>query len=77
MDGNWTKSSQNGEHDKSISRNRSWLSNKLSNKRVQSINGNGKNALISHWNMGSRMWHSKRLEIRHFIVERNPDIHHH
>ena len=50
-------------------------SHKVRNKVIKTITGNGRNALnISHWNMGSRQWPKKKLEIRHFLEERKPDI---
>ena len=56
--------------------NFSWvLSNKMLNKKVKIVTGNGRKSInISHWNLGARQWPRKILEIRHFLTERTPDI---
>ena len=53
------------------------LSNKRRNKEVKSKNGNGdnrQNITILHWNLGSRMWHRKTLEIEAAILQYSPDV---
>ena len=52
-------------------------SNKGRNKRKKIINGNGKlrqNPTAIHWNMGSKNWEKKILEIQIVIQEFDPDI---
>ena len=52
-------------------------SNKLRNRALRIRNGNRINRSIlklSHWNMGSSLWHNKRTEIEALILEKHPDL---
>ena len=57
--------------------NRRWISSKIMNRRIKSINGNrtvNSNLSILHWNGGSRKWQNKRLDIELLLREKNPDM---
>ena len=50
-------------------------SNKMRNKFVKQVNGNGKNSLlISHWNLGSKKWTNKRNLIQAQVDTDKPDL---
>ena len=54
-----------------------WLTNLERNKLVKSENGNGnsrQNIQILHWNMGSKYWTKKKVEVEAVILKHNPDI---
>ena len=54
-----------------------WLSNLERNKLVKSVHGNGssrQNIQILHWNMGSKYWTRKKVEVEAVILKYNPDI---
>ena len=53
------------------------VSRKLQNKLVRSRNGNGKirNCVtLLHWNLGSKLWPKKLLEIEAVTLQYSPDI---
>ena len=45
------------------------LSNRLRNRRIKSINGNGMKGIVKilHWHLGARFWHRKRADIEALI----------
>ena len=54
-----------------------YISQKQRNKKKKAENGNGvlkQSLLIAQWNMGSKRWHRKKLEIETVILQHNPDI---
>ena len=50
------------------------LSGKVRNRKVKSINGNRNSIKIAHWNLGSRHWRNKTLDVLHMVQEHDPDI---
>ena len=57
--------------------NVSWISSKLMNRAIKSINGNRtqfSNLNIIHWNGGARKWVNKKPEIECLLAEKNPDV---
>ena len=52
------------------------VSQKVSNKRIKIINGNGNKKLLKivNWNLGSRRWHNKVDEVTAMVLDYNPDV---
>ena len=56
-----------------------WISSKIRNKRIKTINGNRGGGLkqtirLSHWNIGNSWWENKKTEIMALIIEEDPDL---
>ena len=52
-----------------------WENRKVKNKNIKMYNGNGKSTIkIVSWNLGSRGWTNKTLDIQHFFEDFTPDI---
>ena len=50
-------------------------SNKILNRRRRSINGNRQNVInVIHWNLGSKLWQNKLVEIELLLEEKRPDF---
>ena len=47
---------------------------KIRNKSMRTLNGNiAKGVQIMHWNLGSRFWDKKRMDIQHLADQYSPD----
>ena len=53
-----------------------WLtSNKIRNRRIKSMNGNGNNSVNSvHWNLGPRFWINKVEDLQLLVDDVQADI---
>ena len=62
--------------DRKLRNDSNWcISNKLRNKNIKSINGNGKNSInFVNWNLGPRLWRNKVEEIQLLVDDFVPDI---
>ena len=55
----------------------SFLSNKIRNRIIKMVNGNGsmcQNVTVLHWNLGSKLWQRKVIEIEAVTIQYSPDI---
>ena len=52
------------------------ISNKVRNKLIKSVNGNGVGNMVKilHWNTGSKFWKRKRETLEDLMLERDPDL---
>ena len=53
------------------------VENKIRNNLIKSRNGNNlkvKSMKVVHWNLGSRLWINKTVEIQHLVDEYSPDL---
>ena len=54
-----------------------WITGKVRNKIIRSINGNIggiSNLKIVHWNAGGKLWQNKLIEVEGLLAEYNPEI---